>query len=176
MFCPKCATQNADGASFCRVCGANISLVPQALASQPAQTDGDASDCVLPSRSRRGKRGELTLDNSFRNIFMGVAFFIVAVALSRSIGAGWWFWLLIPAFSMMGTGVAQFIRLKEREKQRSFATPESRSTFSARPVSAPIPQRNTGELLPPPPSVTEGTTRHLGSEGATRHLDATEQK
>jgi hypothetical protein len=175
MFCPKCATQNLDGASFCRVCGANISLVPQALAGQPAQSD-EATDCVVPGRSRRGKRGELTLDNSFRNIFMGIAFLIVSLALSRSIGAGWWFWLLIPAFSMMGTGVAQFIRLKEREKQKSFAAPDSRPTLSPRPVSTPIPQRNTGELLPPPPSVTEGTTRHLGSESATRHLDATEQK
>ena len=34
MFCPKCATQNLDGASFCRSCGANISLIPQALAGQ----------------------------------------------------------------------------------------------------------------------------------------------
>ena len=33
---------------------------------------------------------------------------------------GWWFWMLIPAFSMMGTGVAQFIRLKEREKLERF--------------------------------------------------------
>ena len=34
MFCPKCATQNLDGASFCRGCGANISLVSQALNGQ----------------------------------------------------------------------------------------------------------------------------------------------
>lgn len=173
MFCPKCATQNLEGASFCRVCGANISLIPQALAGPPAQSEEEASDCALPGSKRRG---QLTLDTSFRNIFMGLAFLIVAIALSRSIGAGWWFWLLIPAFSMMGTGVAQFIRLKEREKQRSLGVPDSRSTLSPRPVSTSIPQRNTGELLPPPPSVTEGTTRHLGSESATRHLDATEQK
>src|ERR1051326_6573590 len=36
-FCPKCATQNLDGASFCRGCGANISLVPQALTGQMVQ-------------------------------------------------------------------------------------------------------------------------------------------
>ena len=38
MFCPKCATQNLDGASFCRACGANISLVPQALTGQMTPT------------------------------------------------------------------------------------------------------------------------------------------
>ena len=37
MFCPKCATQNLDGASFCRGCGANISLVSQALTGQMTQ-------------------------------------------------------------------------------------------------------------------------------------------
>ena len=39
MFCPKCATQNLDGASFCRTCGANISLVPQALTGQMSAMD-----------------------------------------------------------------------------------------------------------------------------------------
>jgi zinc-ribbon domain len=175
MFCPKCATQNLEGASFCRVCGANISLVPQALAGQPAQSEDEAS-CFGPKRDKSGRT--LTLDTSFRNIFMGVAFLIVAVALSRTIGGGWWFWLLIPAFSMMGTGVAQYIRLKEREKHGSFPIHDPRPGLSPRAVSAPVemPRRNTGELLPQPTSVTEGTTRHLGSEGQTRHLDAAQQK
>src|SRR6266508_2925704 len=34
MFCPKCATQNLEGASYCRSCGANISLLPHALSGQ----------------------------------------------------------------------------------------------------------------------------------------------
>jgi len=34
MFCPKCASQNVEGASYCRACGANVSLVPQALNGQ----------------------------------------------------------------------------------------------------------------------------------------------
>jgi hypothetical protein len=31
MYCPKCATQNTDETKFCRSCGSNLSLVPQAL-------------------------------------------------------------------------------------------------------------------------------------------------
>ncbi len=31
MFCPKCATQNLDGAKFWRWCGAYVILVRQAL-------------------------------------------------------------------------------------------------------------------------------------------------
>jgi hypothetical protein len=172
MFCPKCATQNLEGASFCRSCGANISLIPQALTGQIPEAVPDDSRMGRRAR-RRGK--ELSLDHAFKNIFMGVAFLIVAIALSRSIGAGWWFWMLLPAFSMMGTGVAQYIRLKEQEK---------RSPMISAPINQPLPnyspprnlsRPNTGELLAPVPSVTEGTTRHLGVEAPTRHLDA-EQK
>ena len=118
MFCPKCATPNTDGASFCRSCGANISLVPQALTGQlvrpSEQTDlADESACAVPGRRKR----PLTLDSAFRSMFMGLAFLLIAIALSRSIGAGWWFWMLIPAFSLMGTGVAQYIRIREQQNR-----------------------------------------------------------
>lgn len=171
MFCPKCATQNVEGASFCRVCGANISLVPQALAGQPVQSNTEETESGCATISGRRRRGrELTLDQAFKNMFMGIAFLIIAVALSRSIGGGWWFWMLIPAFSLMGTGVAQYIRLKE--KRDSLNPPRGFQDRVAAPTPREFPRRNTGELMPPPPSVTEGTTRHLGAEAATRHLDA----
>ena len=169
MFCPKCASQNVDGASFCRTCGANISLIPQALSAQLPEVEDERGS----RRSRRErKRGELRLDHAFKNIFMGIAFLVIAIALSVSrTGTGWWFWMLIPAFSMMGTGIAQVIRIKEEQKR---SLQPGLSTQSALPPSAvnPLPSRRTGELIAPPPSVTEGTTRHLGAEAPTRHLDA----
>ena len=71
MFCPKCAAQNLDGASFCRVCGANISLVPNALS-------GGLQQAVAPEELTRAEKRALkrapTLDNAFRNTFMGIAF------------------------------------------------------------------------------------------------------
>lgn len=173
MFCPKCATQNLEGASFCRVCGANISLVPQAISGQlPA---ADSAACVdLGVRKRR--RREVSLDNAFRSAFMGLGFLFVAIALAFSrMGTGWWFWMLIPAFSMMGTGVAQYIRLKEQQKRTLPMNPPMQQAFQPPPRVNAFPPRNTGELVPPPPSVTEGTTRHLGAEAATRHLDATNE-
>ena len=166
MFCPKCATQNLDGASFCRTCGANISLVSQALTGQipqpPAEQEVDESGGFCGTKRRRGR--ELKLDQAFKNIFIGIAFLIIAVALSRSIGQGWWFWMLIPAFSLMGTGLAQFIRVREREKQSSLVSTPMQRAFSE-------PARNREELRAPVASVTEGTTRHLGVEAPTRHLD-----
>jgi len=156
MFCPKCATQNLDGASFCRSCGANISLVPQALSGQLVQPQPPVTEVDGSCRTRRGR--ELTLEQPFKNFFLGIAFIIISIVLSRTIGQAWWFWMLIPAFSLMATGVAQFIRLQEHAKKASLAPPLMGRSF----VEAP---------RPPVSSVTEGTTRHLGVEAPTRHLD-----
>jgi hypothetical protein len=113
------------------------------------------------------------LDQAFKNAFMGVAFLLVSMALAFSrMGRGWWFWMLIPAFSMIGTGVAQYIRIKEREKQALRAGSFGQPAMQATPQVNSFPVRNTGELVAPPPSVTEGTTRHLGAEAPTRHLDS----
>jgi hypothetical protein len=103
-------------------------------------------------------------------MFLGFAFLLIAIVLSRSgMGGGWWFWMLLPAFSLMGTGVAQCIRFREKEKRASLQAP---------PVARAFPERtrNPNELMPPVPSVTEGTTRHLGVEAPTRHLDPSEPK
>lgn len=174
MFCPKCATPNLDGAKFCRSCGLNVSLVPQAVSGQLPQAPPAESDLDSCGTKKSGRRG-LSLDQAFKNVFMGVAFMLVAIALAFSrMGRGWWFWMLIPAFSMMGTGIAQYIRLKEREKRAfqpgNFNQPSLQSPLQSPTRMGAFPTRNTGELVAPPPSVTEGTTRHLGAEAPTRHF------
>jgi hypothetical protein len=173
MFCPKCAAQNLEGASFCRTCGANISLVPQAMTGQIVQTPPPAEEVIEESCGRRGRRRELTLDIAFKNIFIGVAFLLISIALSRTIGAAWWFWMLIPAFSLMGKGVAQYISVREKEQRVLMGQSQVQPVMARQPVPFP---RKTDELRPPVPSVTEGTTRHLGVEAPTRHLETQERK
>jgi len=174
MFCPKCATNNADGASFCRGCGANISLVPQALTGQMMQAPVEE---VEEGGRRRGRRREkeVTLDQAFKNMFMGMAFLIISIALSRTIGAVWWFWMLIPAFSLMGKGVAQYMRVREREKRMAMMPPRMPGIQSPQTGPTALPRR-TDELRPAVPSVTENTTRHLGVEAPTRHFETHEPK
>ena len=78
---------------------------------------------------------------------------------------------------MMGSGVAQFIRVREREKNAMGST-YNQPMFPDRPKTAfptPVQRRPTGELMAPAPSVTEGTTRHLGAETPTRHFDSVEK-
>src|SRR6266446_9517247 len=170
MFCPKCATQNLEGASFCRSCGANISLIPHALSGQLPQARED-EELEIGRRGRRRHRSEASIDHAIKKVFMGIAFIVVSIALAFSrMGYGWWFWMLIPAFSLMGSGVAQYIRLKEREK-RALPTGNFNQPSLHPPARVEaFPVRNTGELVAPPPSVTEGTTRHLGAEAPTRHF------
>ncbi len=172
MFCPKCAAQNLDGASYCRSCGANISLVPQALTGQLPEQKSDQSRA---ERRARRKQKEASLDSAFKNAFMGIAFLLVAMALLFSrIGTGWWFWMLIPAFSLMGTGIAQYIRYRE-DQRRAMSGMISQPSVQASPFVNSFPSRSPGELESPP-SVTEGTTRHLGANAPTRVLDAEPRK
>jgi len=171
MFCPKCATQNLEGASYCRSCGANISLIPHALSGQLPQAVED--DEIVNGRHRRRRdRSKPSLDHACKNVFMGIAFLLVSIALAFSrMGRGWWFWMLIPAFSMMGSGVAQYIRIRQREKRSLPVEASARPSTLRQPGADAFPTRNTGELMAPPPSVTEGTTRHLGAEAPTRHFE-----
>ena len=171
MFCPKCATQNIEGASFCRVCGANISLIPQALSGQlPVASANDDFD----RRLRRKRHREPSIEEAIRSLMMGIAFVVISILVGRYSPGGWtwWYWLLIPATALFGKGFSQLIRLKQA-RDNSFGASQPQITH-ARPENLAAPQ--TGQLMPPVPSVTEGTTRHLGGEAATRHFDSLEGK
>lgn len=168
MFCPKCATQNVDGASFCRSCGANISLIPHALSGQlPAAPANDNYD----RGSRRKRRREPSLDDGIRHLAMGLAFVIVSILIGKYSPGGWtwWYWMLIPAFTFLGRGISDIVRVRQAKPEAPmFEQPQMSS--GARPQSLPVAR--TGELMTPVPSVTEGTTRHLGAEAPTRHFDS----
>lgn len=161
MFCPNCATKQIDGAHFCRSCGANISLVPQALSGQlPATTA--PNDDYLSRRDRRGR----SVDNAVRSLAMGVAFAAMALMTSRFApgSARWWFWLLVPALMFFSRGASALVRCNFGRNQ-SKATNQPMVNAGRAPDLAAA---NTNELMTPVPSVTEGTTRHLGVESQTR--------
>lgn len=170
MFCPKCATQNVDGASFCRACGANISLVPQALTGQLPQP---SADDYYAGRRRRRRRGEPTVDEAIRHLLMAVGFVVFSLAIARFAPGGrlWWFWLFIPAFIFLARGIADFIRLREIR-----SVPVTNQSQIAAVDFEALPPRRTGELRPPVASVTEGTTRHLNAEPPTRHFESGENR
>lgn len=175
MFCPVCAAENVDGAQFCRACGANISLVPQAVSGALAERDaGDETESAHKRRPRR--HGEpVSLERAMRGIFMGLAFICVAFSVRAWAPAGhiWWFWLFLPAAGLLSDGVSTFLRLRERRARFTppHAGPPGAPLFQPRARAGSLPEAGTSELVPPP-SVTEEATRHLvtppkrGHEGA----------
>lgn len=167
MFCPKCGQQNLETGKFCRSCGTDLGNVSDALAAGPKPLVGK-------KERSRGCEAAIT------QIFMGSAFLLVAILLGvTGKGGGWWFWMLIPAFGMLGSGVAKYVQHKNSKPQITEApatmTVEASASQSALPpqpthfVSADS-RYKTGDLVPP--SVTDSTTRHLelNSEGQTMTL------
>ena len=174
MFCPKCAAQNADDAKFCRACGADISLVPQAITGRLAERLAAEDEKGGRHRHRHGRRETPSVDNAVRQIFMGVAFLLVAFCVFFFMPGSnhWWFWMLIPAFGMLGSGIGAYLRV--REDQKRLAPPAfAPASLSTPPRAGDLPpRRETEELMQPPGSVTEGTTRHLGVRAERPTKDA----
>lgn len=171
MFCPKCGQQNPETGKFCRGCGTDLGNVSQALSSA-------APPVAVEQRKQKAKGCEA----AYSQIFMGAAFIMVALILGATgKGSGWWFWMLIPAFIMLGNGVTKFAQFKnDRRSQIGFASRSNAAVGSA-PVASLTPAQpefvspaesryKTGDLVPP--SVTDSTTRHLeiDSEGKTMTL------
>jgi hypothetical protein len=173
MFCPRCAAQNADDARFCRACGTDISLVPQAVTGQLAARMNEDDDDYT-RRGRRGRRrGKPTIERAVKSFIMGLAFIFVAFAAREWAPAGhiWWFWMLIPAASMIAEGVSTSIRLAGERKRLAPPAYVPQQTAVPPPQRAGVlPPRNTGEIVPPP-SVTENTTRLLDNVPAERARD-----
>lgn len=176
MFCPKCGTENPEEGKFCRKCGTGIGVVSEALTGN-LQKPAELVD-------RKGR--PIGWESAIGKFFTGLAFLLVACILGYTGMAGgktWWFWMLIPAFSMIGAGIAHIMKIKQAERMAlAGATPKQQNAINAAPnMALPNPQTefvkpasiyDTGEFAVRPPSVTEGTTRHLeiNTEGETMTL------
>jgi hypothetical protein len=170
MYCPKCGTQNADDASFCRGCGANVRLVPQALAGHiPAPVAEDPHGRPDKHKRDEHKRDEPpNLTYAIVNTFIGIAFVIVALAVKdvfQIAGQVWWFWMLIPAAGSLGSGVAEFVRLYQQQHQPPQQLPSGNAyvppavSQATRATELPPPRVNADFYTPS--SVTENTTKLL---------------
>ena len=127
-----------------------------------------------------------------RNTIMGIGFLIVAIALlltNVANGHQWWWAMLFPAFSLFAGGIGSISKAKRLEKKNLQSREQRQPTLFAQPPTnaslPPLQQEyvkpqksiyDTGELVVPP-SVTEGTTRHLeiNNEGETMTLPKTER-
>jgi hypothetical protein len=155
MYCPNCAA-TIEGVKFCRGCGTNVELVPQAISGELAQvTDGSR---------RRKRRRQASIESATSSFFTGIGFILVSIAVMAFFpgGSTWWFWMLLPGFACIGTAVGQYLRLRsDREVMQSrLASPPQ--IPQAQPSQLEEPKAPTTSNLAEKASVTEHTTRNLG--------------
>lgn len=184
MFCPKCGTQAIDGTKFCRGCGTDLEPVTAVLSGALTLSKSKK----LRHEDRREEYEKSNDPDRLQSIFItssltGLAFIAIALFLTftNTIGGSvWGFWLLIPGAGSLGSGIASYFKAKRIERRNSSAgfaqnpfLPDAQTNqflpgTTARNLSPARPAlfddfaaRNTGELVAPPTSVTEHTTRHL---------------
>jgi hypothetical protein len=128
----------------------------------------------------REREVEPSIEKGILNIFIGLGFIVAALAIIFKFPAGiFWGWsFFIPGFSNLGRGVAAIVAARRTTSTNSqlpaggsgayFPNPRDSSSPTMRVESGAA---QTGQLMNPVPSVTEGTTRHLGAEAPTRHFD-----
>jgi len=167
MFCQKCGQQNPENGKFCRSCGTDLGNVTQALAD------------TKPTQPLDRKGRPINWEGAIMPMFGGLAFIIVALSLFfTGRGSGWWFWMLIPGFMMLGSGVAKYVQIKNDRKSQIANAPAATMTIeSGHQASLPPQQRHfvssesrykTGDLVPP--SVTDSTTRHLELDSESKTM------
>ncbi len=159
MYCPQCASAHQEDVKFCRNCGANLSLIEQALSG-----DLPSSQVARPRRHSAPLQPEraANLGHGITQAFLGLGFLLVSFSVFRFApgGSRWWFWLLIPAFAILGRGVSEIVNAVLQQK--GLVAPPTPTALPNAPKRLSADQHrvhHTGELAPP--SVTEGTTRHL---------------
>jgi hypothetical protein len=146
----------------------DISLVPVVMTGRRPEPPAVVEEEVETRAERRRRRKkEPTYAKAYENLGVGVAFLIISIVVALAVPSGrfWWFWLLIPTFACFGEGIGQLMHLRRELPQTS--TPE----LSAHGMPGELPPRSTHEIMAPPPSVTEGTTRHLGAEAPNQIAD-----
>ena len=169
MYCPRCAVQNLDDAKFCRACGADIRLVPQALMGTlpgGASTMGEAE-----AGKKEKRRKPATLDEGLKHIFQGFGLLVIFLTGIFVFHGAFWvtIWFIIPALSSIGEGIGQLIRA--RHEQTHLLPPPASLTESGIVLPAgsfasangfgELSSPDTAEMIRTPASITELTTRHL---------------
>src|SRR5262245_10915106 len=175
MYCPRCATQNLDGAKFCRACGTNLETVALALAQQlvPAQPGKDAATKPKAGTTKLERRREgLTKIVRASGVIGASALMGVALALFSN-NPDWIIIWMIFAGWMACLGVMWLVSGIAALIESGFTPLQGRQT-TGETVSwtTPLGLGDEQEILPTPgtpklslpTSITEHTTELLNGQ------------
>jgi hypothetical protein len=124
----------------------------------------------VEERERKGKKERKikfkeppTLEKGLENIFVGIAFLIIfMLGFFYMRGAFMlWVWFIIPSLACVGEGIGQVIRSRSARFALPPADAPAPAAFKRAPRQSELPAPDTSEIIMPPASITEGTTRHL---------------
>ena len=177
MYCPRCATQNLDGAKFCRACGTNLETVALALAQQL-----DPQPIIDGWTPKAGKNKLEKRSEGFAKIVRGSGL----IAASALVGAAlflfsnkpdWIIIWMIFAGWLACFGVIAFVSGIAALIESGFTPLHSRQTAgeTVSPTTRPLRSENDHEILPAsaspnlslPSSITEHTTELLNGQHPT---------
>jgi hypothetical protein len=176
MYCPRCATQNLDGAKFCRACGTNLETVALVLAQQldPAQSDKGAAKKPKAAKNKLQKRSEGLTKIVQASGLIGASA-VVGTALALFSNKPDWIiiWMIFAGW-MACWGVISFVSGIAALIESTFTPLQARHT-AEETVSRTTPLRSGDdqEILPTPPipklssSITEHTTELLNGQHPT---------
>ena len=182
MFCPQCATPNADDVKFCRSCGRELEAVALAFSGKSAHSISDKSAQAnkAPNKTEPKtaqdwieKRIEGVSGVTRGSILLTVSLLIgiaMALFIPRSFDAPWFLlwmvffgWLAVWGGIEMAYGVSGMLESKSRlrllELTGKYGVEANQPQLSSGQPSSIL---NPSALRSSPPlSVTDGTTRQL---------------
>jgi zinc-ribbon domain len=175
MFCPQCATPNADDVKFCRSCGRELEAVALILSGKSAETLNKNTNQSEPKgendwleKQIEGvsgvTRGSILLTVS---LLIGIA---MALFIPGSFGVPWFLlwivffgWLAVWGGIEMAYGLGSMLEAKSRLRLLKLGGKDSVDALNQQLSSGnPSPTMSPSAFSSSPPlSVTDGTTRQL---------------
>ena len=149
MYCPKCGLKNNDDTRFCRGCGENLKVISQAMTRRLPVILASKVDAYLERKNERFRRDSI--------IFAVVGFLWLLYGL-RSLVTGVGSVVKVPI--VLGCFFLLWAVWERMVYKHSLAT-DRMERIQAPWTTEELTRDDAAQIVEPPASITEFTTRHL---------------
>ncbi len=150
MYCPKCGIQNNDETKFCRGCGENLKVVSQAMSRHLPVILASKMDAYLERKNSRIRR------DSIFGALSGTIFLICGLYFIIEGKTSW-----ARSLFFVATGcIALLWSLWDHMVYKRSLSLDVR-VVRGPPTADELAQIDAAQIVEPPASITESTTRHF---------------